>query len=66
MDLSISQVRHQGSSTLCVVMLEEDEPVLRTANLGDSAYMIIRVSASGKLETLFRSKEQQKSFNFPY
>jgi len=38
-----------------------DNGVLRTANLGDSGFMVVR-----KGEVLFRTKEQQHSFNFPY
>jgi len=49
----------KGSSTCCVVVL--DNGVLRSANLGDSGYMVVRDK-----KTLFRSKEQQYSFNFPY
>lgn len=49
----------QGSSTCCVLVLEGN--LLRTANLGDSGFLVIR---NGKM--VFRSKEQQHSFNFPY
>jgi len=49
----------QGSSTCCIVTL--DGFCLRTANLGDSGFMIIRGT-----DIIFRSKEQQHSFNFPY
>lgn len=49
----------QGSSTCCVVLL--DGYCLKTANLGDSGFMVIRGS-----EIVFRTKEQQHSFNFPY
>lgn len=49
----------QGSATCCIVLL--DGFCLRTANLGDSGFMVIRGS-----DIVFRSKEQQHSFNFPY
>lgn len=49
----------QGSSTCCILVLEGN--LLKTANLGDSGFLVIR---HGKL--VFRSKEQQHSFNFPY
>jgi len=49
----------QGSSTCCILVLEGN--YLKTANLGDSGFMVIR---NEKL--VFRSKEQQHSFNFPY
>jgi len=49
----------QGSSTCCIVVLDGYQ--LKTANLGDSGFMVIRGS-----NILYRSKEQQHSFNFPY
>ena len=53
-----------GSSTACLAMIDADEK-LKTTNLGDSGYIIFRKS-NGKIEKIFRSKEQQYSFNFPY
>jgi len=49
----------KGSSTCCVCVL--DNGILRSANLGDSGFVVIRDK-----EILYRSKEQQYSFNFPY
>lgn len=49
----------QGSSTACILVL--DGVHLHAANLGDSGFMVIR-----GLEVVFRTKEQQHSFNFPY
>lgn len=49
----------QGSATCCVVVL--DGYCLKTANLGDSGFMVVRGT-----DIVFRSKEQQHSFNFPY
>jgi len=49
----------QGSATCCIVVL--DGFCLKTANLGDSGFMVIRGT-----DIVFRSKEQQHSFNFPY
>lgn len=34
--------------------------------MGDSGYVLYRPDADGNLEKVFRSKEQQFSFNFPY
>lgn len=71
-----------GSATFCVVALDALDParlaaaaaavppvppadslvgLLRTANLGDSGFMLYRRDA-----LVFRSKEQQKGFNFPF
>jgi len=49
----------QGSATCCIVVL--DGFCLKTANLGDSGFMVLRGT-----DIVFRSKEQQHSFNFPY
>lgn len=49
----------QGSSTCCILALEGTH--INAANLGDSGFMIIR-----GLEIVYRTKEQQHSFNFPY
>ncbi|KAJ3217104.1 hypothetical protein HDU67_008481 [Dinochytrium kinnereticum] len=48
-----------GSTTAMIVILRDDE--LRIANLGDCGLMIIRNN-----EAIFRSEEQQHSFNFPF
>ncbi|KAJ3096487.1 hypothetical protein HDU97_005869 [Phlyctochytrium planicorne] len=48
-----------GSTTALIVVLRDDE--LRIANLGDCGLMVIRNN-----EAIFRSEEQQHSFNFPY
>ena len=42
---------------------------VKTTNLGDSGYFILRPSkkeGGGKFKKVFRSEEQQQSFNFPY
>eukprot|EP01112_Ceratiomyxa_fruticulosa_P013628 TRINITY_DN3842_c0_g1_i1.p1 TRINITY_DN3842_c0_g1~~TRINITY_DN3842_c0_g1_i1.p1 ORF type:complete len:461 (-),score=104.20 TRINITY_DN3842_c0_g1_i1:583-1965(-) len=49
----------KGSSTCCIVLL--DGSYLSCANLGDSGFMVVRGS-----DIIYRSKEQQHSFNFPY
>lgn len=49
----------QGSSTCCVLVM--DGTHLYAANLGDSGFMVVR-----GLEIIYRTKEQQHSFNFPY
>lgn len=54
-----------GSSTACLVALDGENLV--SANLGDSGYMVIRAAPSGKaVQLIFKSEEQQYSFNFPY
>jgi len=59
--------RHMGSSTCVLAKFDTGRKnYLKTTNLGDSGYVLIRPHADGKLEKLYRSKEQQYSFNFPY
>ncbi|KAJ3086574.1 hypothetical protein HK102_012896, partial [Quaeritorhiza haematococci] len=48
-----------GSCTALIVVLRNDE--LRIANLGDCGLMVLR-----NLVPIFRTEEQQHSFNFPY
>lgn len=48
-----------GSTTACIAVLRHDE--LRVANIGDCGISIIRNN-----HYVFRSEEQQHSFNFPY
>ena len=58
---------HTGSSTCVMAKFDTGrKDCLKTTNLGDSGYVLIRPHADGKLEKLYRSKEQQYSFNFPY
>ncbi|KAI8577426.1 hypothetical protein K450DRAFT_252361 [Umbelopsis ramanniana AG] len=61
-DKSSQDAKHEGivgSSTACVVVLGNDE--LKIANLGDCGLSIIRHN-----NFVFRTEEQQHSFNFPY
>jgi serine/threonine protein phosphatase PrpC len=61
-DKSSQDAKHEGivgSSTACVVVLGNDE--LKIANLGDCGLSIIRHN-----HFVFRTEEQQHSFNFPY
>lgn len=48
-----------GSSTACIITFKESK--LIAANLGDSGFLVIRDG-----EVIFRTKEQQHAFNFPY
>lgn len=48
-----------GSTTACIAVLRHDE--LRVANIGDCGISIIRNN-----HYVFRSEEQQHTFNFPY
>ena len=51
-----------GSCTCCIVNLDLNSPVLTTANLGDSGYMLLRNettnSSHEELSIFYESKEQ--------
>lgn len=47
---------------------EDNEDIIKTTNLGDSGYMILRphINKPAYMEVIFKSEEQQEAFNFPY
>ncbi|KAJ1671014.1 hypothetical protein EV182_007867, partial [Spiromyces aspiralis] len=53
------ELKLKGSSTACIVLLRDDE--LRVANLGDCGLTVVRQG-----DMIFRTEEQQHSFNYPY
>lgn len=50
-----------GSSTACVIAIDNTAHKLDAINVGDSGFMYIRGS-----KKMFRTREQQHSFNYPY
>lgn len=60
----------RGSSTCCILTLQENENKLASCNLGDAGFTIIRSQLqedkSKDLSIIYQSKEQQHGFNFPY
>ena len=59
--------KNTGSSTCVLVKFDTSKPdTLKATNLGDSGYLLVRPQGDGTFETIFRTKEQQFSFNFPY
>lgn len=62
---AVSNNYHTGSSTCVIACLDQDKPELKAVNLGDSGYMILRKNGLDLIK-LFRTKEQQHQFNFPY
>lgn len=62
---AVEQTRETGSSTCVITSLDREAPLLYTANLGDSGYLLLRKSGLD-LVSVFRSKEQTHSFNFPF
>ena len=56
-----------GSTTCCILTIDEQKPTVNTSYIGDSGYAIYRKDTQdNKLQTIYVSEEQQKSFNFPY
>lgn len=62
---ALQGITDQGSSTLVMVALEKNRLLLHTNNIGDSGYMILRLSM-GKYRVVYKSKEQSHQFNFPF
>ena len=54
---AVYENREIGSCTCVLTILDEEQPVLYTANLGDSGYMILRKEGIDLVQQ-FRSKEQ--------
>ena len=63
---SVKINKNTGSSTCVLAKFDTERNVLKTTNLGDSGYLLLRPDESGSLTQFFRSKEQQYTFNFPY
>lgn len=62
---AVNENRETGSCTCVMATLDETAPYLYTANLGDSGYLLLRKEGLDLIQ-LFRTKEQQHSFNFPF
>ncbi len=54
---SVNENREVGSCTCVLTNLDEEKPLLYTANIGDSGYLLLRKEGID-LITKFRSKEQ--------
>ena len=52
-----SDTNEIGSSTAVVLTLDQDKPNLKTYNLGDSGYMLLRKSGFDLIE-IYKTKEQ--------
>jgi serine/threonine protein phosphatase PrpC len=68
LDNASAATKAKGSSTCVMAELrDEDEgKILKTCNLGDSGYWLLRPAAQGNLDVLFKSKTQQHRFNAPF
>jgi len=63
---SAARTKNVGSSTICVVNLNEEKPTLHTSYIGDSGYLVLRKIDDDNIRIVYQSQEQQKGFNFPY
>ncbi len=54
-----------GSSTCVIATIDLEKPLMRTCNLGDSGYLLLRKSGLDLVQ-VFKSKEQTHAFNFPF
>jgi protein phosphatase PTC7 len=64
---AVTRNKNTGSSTAVLARIDGD--TLKTTNLGDSGYVIFSAEKGTegvRLNKIFRSKEQQYRFNFPY
>ena len=70
LDLAVKRVTVGGSTTCVMAYIPEESttstPILRTCNLGDSGYLLLRPSNDKETEILFKSESQQHYFNCPY
>jgi len=64
-----AKVKSRGTSTCCICKIDNDKEI-ETVNLGDSGYLLLRPrfdqSTGLTFDIVFKSEEQQHSFNFPY
>lgn len=63
--LEVNKMKILGSSTVCVIYIDKNRKTLFSANIGDSCYLIARPTKEG-FERVYKSEEQQHSFNVPY
>lgn len=56
----------QGSSTICLVLLDPSQGRLAAANLGDSGFILLGRNGDTKLKVKYRSPQQEHSFGHPY
>lgn len=61
----VASLKVQGGCTALVAVLK-DNGKLHVANLGDSGLILLRPESTGKVQTVFRTTEQQHYFNCPY
>jgi protein phosphatase PTC7 len=63
---SVNQNQEKGSSTVCVLYMDNFNNTVYSGYLGDSCYLIARPRGIGDFEIIFKSKEQTHGFNIPF
>ena len=65
---SVAQNKYTGSTTVTMAKFDAAFPTksIKTANLRDSGYQILRIGERKRVERLFKSRVQEREFNFPY
>eukprot|EP00742_Colponemidia_sp_Colp-10_P002956 GILJ01003154.1.p1 GENE.GILJ01003154.1~~GILJ01003154.1.p1 ORF type:complete len:277 (-),score=47.54 GILJ01003154.1:182-1012(-) len=63
-------VKETGTSTACVLILDDQAKCIRSANLGDSGYLVFRTRSDKTKESgssiIYSVKSQQHYFNCPF
>jgi len=62
---ALEKTKATGSSTCCMLLFDTEKNIIHSLNLGDSGYVIVRPK-NNEIQIIYRSEEQQHSFNFPY
>ena len=61
---SAAGISEIGSSTCCLVALDDSQPELRSGNIGDSGFFLLRL-VEGKLKLVHKCELTVHGFNFP-
>ena len=58
LDNSVLKTKAKGSSTFVMALIEQEDSFIKTLNLGDSGFMLLRKNPdTEQLDMIFRSKE---------
>ncbi len=54
---AVAKTKAIGTSTFVMAHLDQEQALLKTLNLGDSGFLLVRPHKDGTYELIFRSKE---------
>lgn len=64
---AVKKTKSKGSSTIVLLLLNQETKKLHATYVGDSLYMILRYNQNyEKFECIYKSNEQQHKFNQPF